>query len=428
MNKFKGISSAPWDEVQFFSKKFSDQQVRFIIYLNGRLDEKILELAVEASTRIAPILCCRFQEKYFRPFWQPVPTLSIDKIFYFLETLTPDEEIQKSLIREINPLTGPIFRVDLIRSQTDTICINLDHTAGDASSVTFYAYLLTSLYKSLQKNPSFSPEPNLRLLRKFRLMPANLKFKEKVRLVLQSYSRSKIVMSWQFPWKKGELSRSKRILMHQLRNEKSSALLQYAASTHSWPTDVILAAYFRALHSVISPDENTSLSIRVPVNMRAYKSAGERGQIANLSSSFDATIPRIGTDFSDTLTLVAREMEQKRKKFPGMALILKMIPLLELLPYKFVKKAFSGGKIKIPSTPPWLIQMGTIQPCKLDFGEIHATSAFPLQSVGRAPGVFQLGVSRFENIFTFIVCFFGDDDEMKLVTHFLDLFENELPG
>lgn len=37
----------------------------------------------------------------------------------------------------------------LIRSQTDTVCISLDQTAGDASSIRYYGYLLTSLYRNL---------------------------------------------------------------------------------------------------------------------------------------------------------------------------------------------------------------------------------------------------------------------------------------
>lgn len=422
----KKFYSTPWDQLQFFSKKFSDQQVRFVIYLNGLLDVNILKLAIQTSLKVVPILSCQFQEKYYRPKWQQIPDLSINSIFSVHETLDPDVEIQKSLVKEINPLTGPIFFVDLIRSNSDSICINLDHTAGDGSSVIHYAYLLASLYRDLQKDINYFPESNLNISRGFKPILYKVKLKERIRLIQINPSHPKPEINWQFPWKKGVIARNKRILIRRMTNETSSNLLQFSDSSHSWPNDIILAAYFRALNSVIPPFKNSTLSIRVPIDMRAYLSVHERGQIANLSSSFDVVVPQIGDNFSETLSLVVKQMEKSRWNYPGMALILKLIPFLKVLPYRFIKRILFTGKIKIPSPPPWLVQMGTILPGKLAFGEVKPIFAFPLQSVGRSPGLFQLGVSRFANTFTFSVCFFGDDEESQIVGQFLDYFVNEI--
>ena len=74
-------------------------------------------------------------------------TLEADDVFRMVTTSAVEEHMSDFLAEEIDPLKGPQLKALLIRSEADSLCINMNHAAGDAGGMKDYLYLLAALYR-----------------------------------------------------------------------------------------------------------------------------------------------------------------------------------------------------------------------------------------------------------------------------------------
>jgi NRPS condensation-like uncharacterized protein len=414
-----------WDALQLLTKRFSDQQVRMVVELDGRLDDARLAEAVRVVVEAEPVLACRVRERFFRPVWTRIPDLDPQSLIRIVAGANPGDEILRLIVEDLDPRQGPVLKVGLVRGERDALVVNLDHTAGDAASVRSLAYLLASAYSHPER---FSAPDRRAYFAKRRFQSLWPLLPETGRGRRPPMPPPPARPSWRFPWGNDAADVRKRLLIRRLEPTRAEAVRQFAASRGAWLNDVFLAAYFRVLAALVG--EGTGVArLTVPVDMRSYLPARERPRIANFSASFEAALEDgVGRSFEETLGLVRAATEKERNGRPGLGQAAALSALADRVPYRLIKYRFDKGRVGMTLPPPWFIALGVLRPESLSFGSVAARHAHSLQSFGRAGLVFQLSVSSFRESFTLAVCFVGSGGQEEVVTRFLDAFETELPS
>jgi len=447
----KSFRLTAWDCLQILAKKFSDQQVRMVVEFDGRLDESRLAEAVRTAVEAEPILACRVRDRYVRPRWEPISRFDPETLLRVIPTTEADKDINALLVEDLDPWRGPIVRIGLVRGERDVLVVNLDHSAGDATSVRSLTYLLATHYNHPARIPAvkraaYFAKRGFRSLKP--LMPQSGGKKGRLipppaTVLIRGLNRRASTVeadpqakpgapaadpSWRFPWRPVMAESRKRFLIRRLAPAKAEAVRRFAAARKAWSNDIFLAAYFRALDRLVGKDAGVP-RLTVPVDMRAYVSARERPRIANFSASFEAALPwGLGGSFEETFDLVRAATEKKKQGRPGLGQAAVLSSLVDWIPYRIIKNRFEKGKVRMTLPPPWFIALGVLRPENLSFGSVPARHAYSLPSVSRAGGVFQLSASLFAESITLAVCFAGDDANEEVVNRFLDFYEAELPS
>ena len=425
----KSFRLTSWDALQLLTKRFSDQQVRMVVELDGRLDEARLADAIRAVVGAEPILGYRVQARFFRPRWKPLARPDPASLLRIVPAADPEAEIRKSILEDLDPMRGPIVRLSLIRGERDTVVVNLDHTAGDTASVRGLAYLLASAYGKPGRMGAAEPAAYFAKREFTALKPLMPSMKGK-KLGMPPLSAQP---AWHFPWSgdaPGDFR--KRLLLRHFGAARAAAVRKFAADRGAWLNDVFLAAYFRALAGFIAEATAGAAGgaprFTIPADLRSYLTARERPRIANFSSTFEAAPEGgLGGSFEETLSLVRAATEKAKSGRPGLGSAAFMSAMVDRYPFRLIQRQIDWGKIRNTALPPWFIALGVLRPESLAFGPVAARHAYSLQSFGRAGNVFQLSASTFADTMTFAVCVICGDAQEAAIGRLLDLFETELP-
>ena len=395
-----------------------------VVEFEGRLDKARLADAIRGVVKTEPILGCRVRRGFFRPRWKPMPGLDAADLLRVVTAAEPGPEVEHLLMEDLDPWRGPIVRFGLVRGEQDTLVVNLDHTAGDAASVRLLTCLLASIYAHPER--AAAPKPAAYFQKRgFRTL-----------LKLNSSDRRSRTLpasppgappGWQFPWRSGTREFAKRILVRRLAPEKAAAVRDFATARNAWLNDVLIAAYFRALSRLLG-DGGAVPRLTIPVDMRKYLPPHERPRIANFAGPFIATLGQdLGASFVETLDRVRAATAAEKQGRPGLDQAAALSALVDRFPYRIIESRLARGKTPVPLPPPWFIALGALRPESFAFGPVAARYAYPLPSVGKAEGAFQLSVSCFADSMTLAVCFTGDAADEELVNRFLDQYLAELP-
>ncbi len=413
------------DRAQLLTKAFTDAQVRIVVELGGRVDEGRLAEAVRLAVAAEPVLACRVQDRFFRPRWTPLRGVRPESLLRVVATDDPAAATHRLIVEDLDPRTGPIVRVAVVRAERDTIVINLDHTAGDGASIRLLAYLLASAYTRPDRVAAADVRRAFAKRRFEPLRPFLREGGKRLRAKMPSRDREP---SWQFPWGTAARERSKRLVVRRIDGARAAAVHEFAAAQGAWTNDVFLAAYLRAFDRVAG-ERSGAPRLTVPVDLRGYLAARERPRVANLASAYEMEPGRaLGQSLRDTLAKVRSATQAKRNSRPGLAEAAFITSIMNHLPQRILESRFNSGKIGAAALAPWFIDLGVLRPDKLSFGCVAARHAYSLQSFGRTDAMFQIGLSTFRGSITIAVCFQGDAAQEPLVNAFLDRFEAELPG
>jgi len=421
-----------WDALQLLTKLFSDQQVRMVVELDGRLDVARLADAIRAVFAAEPILGFHIQERFFRPRWKPLARLDAASVLRIVPAADPEAEIRKLVLEDLDPLRGPIVRFSVVRGERDAVVVNLDHTAGDAASVRGLAYLLAAAYGKPERIEPAEPAEYFGRREFTALEPLMPSMKGKKLRDNPMPAQP----PWQFPWG-GEPNAGanirKRLCLRRVEAARAGAIRKFAADRGAWLNDVFLAAYFRALARLLAETagggEHGAPRFTVPADLRSYLAARERPRIANFSSTFEAAPEGgLGGSFDETLARVRASTEKAKNGKPGLGSAAFMSAMVDRYPFRLIERRMDWGKIRSTVLPPWFIALGVLRPESLAFGPVAARAAYSLQSFGRAGNVFQLSASTFAETMTFAVCAVCDDAQEAAIRRLLDLYESELPS
>jgi NRPS condensation-like uncharacterized protein len=151
------IPASAFDQLNYACNALTDQLLHIVISFDGRLREKYLKEALLAAIHHCPVLGCRFRETE-HPYWEPAPSSCHEGLLRIHDTGDPELILRQVLVRPIDVIRNPPIRLDLIRSETDMLCITLHHAVGDARAILDCVRLIANLYRDMSPRGSV-PQP-----------------------------------------------------------------------------------------------------------------------------------------------------------------------------------------------------------------------------------------------------------------------------
>jgi len=410
-----------WDQMQFLFQEYNDHQLHGAISFGGRIDRDIIRKAVLLSMEKVPLLGSRFVVNKFRPHWEKAGPFRNEEVVSFVDTTNPAEEIDRFLVGMTNELAGPQVTARVIGGETkDTLCIIMNHMVCDGSAFKEYLYFLAGLYTELQtgqgsasryRDGDRSPKQIYRHMGMLDRM--------RVFLLPSAYQKDGIV----FPLRAEDRRGSPFIARQTLIQERFAALREYGTKHGATVNDIILAAYFRALHRTLDLKQGEALTIPCMVDLRRYLPSETADAFCNLTGNIACRIgPDIGSDLGQTVAKVAAETKAQKEHYPGLAGLSTLYALFRLLPFSTLRKRM---KEAFPNPLIGMTNIGIIDPQRLVFGKTEVEQAFVTGSI-KFPPYFQLALTSFKGVITFTIAEYGTKEDRERIEEFLRVVDGEL--
>ncbi|MCP4107430.1 MAG: hypothetical protein GY749_18105 [Desulfobacteraceae bacterium] len=416
------------DVNSYWTSKVHDSQMHGIITFDSHVDKNRMARAVRLSLDAEPVLGCRYVADAREQYWERLDDLDSIELCDLIETRDPDKEIVRFLTATIDACKEPQVKVRILRSETDTLCIKVNHVGIDAGGVKEYAYLLASIYQGVANNPMYRPEINLGS-RSFGQVSRRFGFSDKLRIIREYFLDSKnhflSRMYWTSPLVKGDLS-DRTFIIRRIGSKQFCAVREYSRRYGASINDVMLAAYYRALFKLINPDMGVPLHLLTITDLRRYLPAEKGGAICILTGGVFFNIGQeIGTTIDDTVILVRNQMRSK-DKYLGLANhIFAMFDAIPSSWATWINRQIRRLTLAVHH-PPACTNMGDIDKEQLVFGSAKVTDAFVTAPI-LFPPILLLGISAFGESLTMSVGFCGTTDNKPVVESLLDCIESEMP-
>jgi NRPS condensation-like uncharacterized protein len=412
--------------------RIADLWVRFVISLNGKIEAERLEKAVRILLDAEPILGCRFVENWWSPSWHRRDDLDDIKFFRIVKTLDSKGAIIRFMSEPNNPRTDPLIQVQLVRSESDTICIKMNHMVADAAGSKKYMYQLASIYQKLADDPHYLPPCNVGYDRGLYQISREFGFIDRLRIFRSSYRDRKRKFlppgGWSFP-ASSNICIQKTFLTRQLGPKRFRSLKDYGHKHQATLNDIMLAAFYRSLVDVITPNQGTPLRLAFTVDLRRYLPRRKSCMIRNLSNFACMNIgPEIGTTFEDTLGKVQHEIITMKSDYLGLtdypfgSLFVKVLPFAwyQKLLARSLRRLMQSGNV-----PPVFTNTGIIDTQQLVFDNISVVDAYLLGATFFPP-VFGMALSSFGESLTLSISFCEDTVNKSDVEQLLDCMDAHL--
>lgn len=414
--------------------KVADLQVRCVISLDGHVDAERMMKAVRLTLDVEPILGCRFVDHWWRPYWERRNDLNQIKNCRLVKATDFSQDLVSFMSTPINSLTDPLVQVCILRADTDTLCIKVDHMVADACGIKKYIYLLASIYRRLADNPGYVPAPNLGGSRSMRQISRRFGFLDKLRIIRSGFRDLKRRLLppifWSFPSTAG-IPSNKTFMIRQFGPERFRAIKEYGHQYQATVNDIMLAAFYRALFDLINPDPRVALRLATTVDLRRYLPAGTTGAICNSSNFAYTNIgQKLGATFDETTVKVRKDMNVMKSDYIGLGDYPLAVLCFKGLPFSCSRRLFlkvARRPIKTGNAPPVFSNLGIIDSEQLVFADVAVTDAY-LIGATFFPPFFGMALSTFRDSLTLSISFFKSTIKKSIVERFLDRIEYELPG
>ncbi len=392
----KRLPSVTFDKVVFLMYEFlGDLQVHCVMDVEEPLDLLRMRRAIRLTMDAEPVLGCRFVASAWRPHWERREDLDTLELCDLLETKDRDGDLDRYLCRPTDPCVEPIVQARIFRhDQGDTLCLKVHHINADGGALKQYASLLARAYKKLADNPAF-------------VLPVNLHGRREIDQVLERFGWRDFFPRLRRAWRdlsqrfwpprnlrlpfRARLPNTERTYILRHFSPQEVAVLQRYARLHdATMNDMLMTAYLRAWYRVLAPtDPRLPLRVMATVDLRRYLPSRQAEALCNLSNFFGAKLPShedITGDFSRTLAVIHKQVEEQKQSYIGAGDILLMIPLLRYLPYALSRMVFRYTfRLVDALLPPTMTNLGHIEPAALDLGGPTVRNAFLTASVIYAP-------------------------------------------
>lgn len=414
--------------------RIADLWVRCVIWLNGKIDAERLAKAVRISLDAEPMLGCRFVESWWRPYWGRREDLHDIKSLGIVETRDSMSEIIRFMSGSNDPLADPLVQVQIVRSESDTVCIKMNHMVTDAAGCKKYMYLLASIYRKLADDPNYALPCNVGYERGLHQISRGFGFVDKLRIVCSGYRDFKRKVfppgGWSFP-ATSETCSEKTFLIRQFGHKRFRTLKDYGHKHHATLNDIMLAAFYRSLVDIIKPDGGTPLRLAFTVDLRRHLPASKSGVIRNLSNFSCMNIgDEIGATFEDTLAKVRNEITLMKSDYLGLADYPFGSLFAKALPFTWYQKLLERSLrllMKSGNVPPVFTNTGIINTQELVFDDVTVSDAYLLGATFFPPA-FAMALSSFGESLTLSISFCEDAIRKSDVEQLLDLMDTHLPG
>jgi NRPS condensation-like uncharacterized protein len=414
------------DSVNYLIGKYlANSQISCILRLKGRINETILKQAVRLSLDVEPILGCRFIENDNNPIWELREDLDEIELCSVIETEAVDVELQKFIGTRYEFASDCQVKVRILRTESDTICVKINHACSDAGGLKQYLNLLASIYDLLFEGQQYIVQPRSfysrgqdQILRNPNI--ANISGE----LGKTGVNPSQPTVA--FPCNLGENKEQAFILkkMYSVDN-----IADYARKNDATVNDVLLSAFNRTL-SKIAEIENKTISVYLTMDLRRYLTDRKIEAIYNLSAMLPVMISHDSTEsFDATLSKLVIETRKLKSNNSG----IKSAYLLEMahakLSFKDASFRFQQRRKQTSMTKlciPTFSNAGIITKETMKFGLLEVAECYIVGPAAFSPN-FGMVASTYENTMTLAVNFFQSTMQKETIEQFIDAMLNELP-
>ena len=389
-------------------RAFCDMQIHCVIKFDGKVDDSRLAKAMRLSVDAEPILGCCLVEGFWQQSWRRRSDIDATAML----TLLPrnvEEDVLRYLAEPVDPNSAPLVQGRIFRGEADTLVVKVSHIASDAAGVIEYCELLGQIYTKLGEDPAWRPTVNLSASRSIHQVTDRLSINERLKLagsIIRDYIDALFPpKNWAFPVRRGAPDKRKFIVRH-ISGSPFEAAKGYAKAKGYSMNDVLVAAFYRALYTIIEPPAGTPLRLGTTVNLRRYLPDCRGEAICNLAGMFLLRLhsDNIGPDLEHTIHKVHAAMN--RRKRGGIGLEDKRYFLFDLkfLPFRIARtlnrlhQIFKMG-IGPKSVCPWVTNMGQIGQSRLRFDKLAVSQAYLTAPVAYFP-LFIVGISGFARSIT----------------------------
>jgi NRPS condensation-like uncharacterized protein len=385
-------------------------QLGVALRMRGRLDEERLRRAMRLTLDAEPVLGCRWVlEK--RPYWERRQDLDSLELLQVRDVSSADVEGEALtfLGSTLDPCADPQVRGCVFRTpDDDVLCLQLDHIAVDAGAVKEYGYLLADVYRRLEADPTWRPEPNLEGARNVAPALKGRGFGEKLKAMRQQDDVMP-ASDWRMPGSESREGQPRQMLV-RMPAERFRPAREWARQRGATVNDALTAAYFRACAALLDMPPGAKAPIGQSCELRKYLPDGTRTALANISSVWYLHLPgpEPGETFEQTLSRVVECSRAWKASDPGFRTAAQMSaaePVLRLLGYGILAKQAQNPRRDAGKGSPTMTNLGVLAEERLDYG-VPLRDAFLTGPVTTSYGCL-LTVSTFR-------------DELSLSSGFLD--------
>jgi NRPS condensation-like uncharacterized protein len=383
-NSGMNVAAPVNDQWNYLLSTIWDQMIHLVIRFDGHLDEMRLDTAIEGVVDAEPLIAMRYTETE-APYYRPMEKEMLPLIYSVIRTEDRDAALQTLLSRPTDPLTGPMARIRLIRSDADLLCISVNHTISDAYGVKSLGSLIARLYRAQTTPSSFRPLKNFHdrsFAGVLRLLPNAVRQE-----ALKKFGEQQGV--WNIPVrsfaKTNPEYRSVSIAPGIL-----SAIKTRARESGVTVNDILLSAYFLALTEFVPEIEENILPVLTSIDLRRYLPPDSFPSLANLSVAFEVPLAaQTGTSLSRIVRQVHDAMAERKIRHAGIGAAEQICKNFSAGYYQ-VKEllARSARETSVGQLPknPFFSNLGVIPDSVLDYGGLSAMEAFMLPPVEYPPG------------------------------------------
>ncbi len=401
-----------WDRMQVFCEKIADHQIRLVLHFDKILDEKIFKRALEITLKNNPITCANYVEKEKDAFWE-FPEINIDDIYTFKLSQKSEQLIRETILKRIDTYTGPQIKISLIRSETDVLILNCNHSITDAAGVKEFMYELTQNYNCIsQENTgnyqSYIPSRSLKVLSK------QLSIKEKIDLLGLMLSGKKSAPTFQKLVDLDDLQKP-GFKTYTYNPSEFKRIKEFGKQHNATVNDVLLVIFFFTLKR-ISGNSNQTNRLAYSSDLRKFLEQTDYDTLSNFSAIHNIDIDNNSDDFLEILKKVSAFTKKRKQKRYNLVDFPMMVFLFKLLSYQKCKNIFHNEFNKIrdgkSNASPSLSNIGILEEEKLNFNKLVPVKAYVLGGINH-PGLLQLVTSTYRNYLTISIgSYFNEKNEV----------------
>jgi NRPS condensation-like uncharacterized protein len=358
-----------WIVSLMVESKMMGAQMGAAVRFSTRLDETRVGRAVRLLEDVEPVLGSRFVVDGV-PRWERMPDLDSRTTLELLPSSDPETDAASYVASGLDPRRGPQVCAAVLRGRDgDTLVVKTTHVALDGGALKQMLYLLGRLYRALDGDPGFVPEPDPRP-RSLRSIAKTATLGERLRAV--RLRRNFPPTDWCVPGMGGEGSPT--YLETAIEPDAFGALIAFGKKHGATVHDLLLTAYYRSLFAELKPPPGARTPINMSADLRPWLPPDAVMALANLPATWAVTItPVEGEAFEGTLE---RVVEQTREWKAGDVGPTRAVEselgnrLVRVLGMGTLRRHWASITRRLEGTGyPSLTNLGQIDSAALDFGE-----------------------------------------------------------
>lgn len=327
------------DSVNVCLQSFGDHVMHVLFSPQHALDVERFRVALRRSVEAEPILACRLVYSRWKPFWQRWDDATLDAHAWcdLVEAGDVDQQIQTCFLQTMDCCTEPMVKAWLIRGTTDTLCLNVNCVPIDGRGLFIYLERLFDIYNRLATEPDYQPAASAMDARSTRHLVPHFRWYDPFKLLFHGlrnqWTDRRTAHNWKFPC--GEHRELDRVFQYRQFQPATLATLNAFRSGRGFSfNDLVLAAFYDALHDIIRPPRENTFCVLNTYDLRRYEPAGAVERVANYSSFVNSNVAvNAALPFPDLVQRVHSAMTERKQHYPGITEGPFIWPIFQLLPF-----------------------------------------------------------------------------------------------